>query len=114
MVEADSEGAEPEADAGEDEKYVNMPEVIGNSGTVIYPWIYLRDRVLGDFYIPPTGHIAGILCRLFTDDERPKFSDISGTVLLKYKFSSEDIEKYGVRGISFLKYPTKVPGLILE
>jgi hypothetical protein len=113
-VEADSEGAEPESESGEDEKFVNMPEVIGNAGTVIYPWIYLKDRVLGDFYIPPTGHIAGILCRLFVENERPKFSDILGTVLLKYKFSPEDIEKYKVRGISFLKYPTKAPGLILE
>jgi hypothetical protein len=113
-IEAKTEGAEPEAEAGEDEKYVNMPEVIGKAGTVIYPWIYLKDRVLGDFYIPPTGHIAGILCRLYAGNDRPKFSDIKGTVLLKYKFSSEDIEKYKVRGISFLKYPTKAPGLILE
>jgi hypothetical protein len=97
----------------EEEKYENMPSVEGNNGLVIYPWIYLKDRVLGDFYIPPTGHVAGILSRLYTDNERPGFSTINGTVLLRYKFTSEEIEQFRPRGISFLQYPTKNPGLML-
>jgi hypothetical protein len=98
----------------EEEKYENMPEIKENNGVVIYPWIYLKDRVMGNFYIPTTGHVAGILCRLYNENDRPKFSEIKGTILLKYKFTSEEIEKYSPRGISFLKYPTKNPGLMLE
>jgi hypothetical protein len=101
-------------DQAEEEKYENMPEIKGDHGLVIYPWIYLKDRVMGNFYIPPTGHIGGILCRLYNESERPAFSEIKGTVLLKYKFPSEEIDKYSPRGISFLKYPTKNPGLMLE
>ncbi len=90
-----------------------MPAVEGEHGLVIYPWIYLKDRVMGDFYIPPTGHIAGILCRLFNENERPEYSLIEGTILLRYKFSKEDIDRYSSRGIRFLTYPTKNPGIVL-
>lgn len=104
-------GAEGEA---EEEKYENMPEIKENTGLVIYPWIYLKDRVMGNFYIPPTGHVAGILSRLYNENERPEFSTINGTVLLRYKFTPEEIERYKPRGISFLKYPTKHPGFMLR
>jgi hypothetical protein len=57
----------------ETEKYENMPEIKGNNGLLIYPWIYLKDRVMGDFYIPPSGHTAGILCRLYNTNERPAY-----------------------------------------
>jgi hypothetical protein len=112
--EEDSEKVGEEGrDESEEEKYENMPGIKGDQGLVIYPWIYLKDRVMGNFYIPPTGHVAAILCRLYNEKQRPEFSEVKGTILLKYKFSPEDIEKYSPRGISFLKYPTKNPGLML-
>ncbi len=42
--------------------------------------------------------------------ERP---DASSTVEQK-EVKAEDIEKYKARGISFLRHPTKAPGLNLE
>jgi hypothetical protein len=73
---------DPSAIEPEEEKYENLPEVKSDKGLVVFPWIYFKDRVMGDFYIPPTGHVAGILNRK--------------------------------RGISFLRYPTKHPGLMLH
>lgn len=98
----------------EQEKYVNLPKVNSSKGLVIYPWIYLKDRVMGDFYIPPTGHIAGIICRLFKEGSNPDFSTIEGTILLRYKFTPEETEQYKDRGISSLTYPTKLPGIRLK
>ncbi len=112
------EGSEDEAavegEEEEQEKYVNMPKVNSSKGLVIYPWIYLKDRVMGDFYIPPTGHIAGILCRLFREGSKPDFSTIQGTILLRYRFTAEETEQYKDRGISSLTYPTKLPGIRLK
>jgi hypothetical protein len=109
----DSSGTTEMVKEEETEKFENLPELKSNNGTIIYPWIYLKDRMLGDFFIPPTGHVAGILCRLFNDKEKPEFSTIEGTILLKYKFSPEEIDEYKARGMSPLKYPTKKPGLML-
>lgn len=95
------------------ERYENMPRVEGDKGILVFPWLYLRDRVMGNFYIPPSGHVAGILCRLHQDDQRPEFETIKGTILLKYKFSREEIDEYSSRGINFLRYPTKHPGFML-
>lgn len=111
--EAAGQPAEEGAVEEEEERYENMPKVSSERGLVVFPWIYLKDRVLGNFYIPPTGHVAGILCRLYGSGERPEYSTIEGTVLLRYKFSPEDIGLYSPRGISFLRYPTKHPGLML-
>jgi|GEM_PF-5922373 len=107
-VEAVEEDSEPK------EKYENLPYVIGDFGTVVYPWIYLKDRVLGDFYIPPSGHIAGILVSLFNSGDRPGFSTIDGTILLKYKFTGDEKAQYSERGLTVLGYPTKKPGVVFE
>ncbi|GBE56373.1 phage tail sheath protein [archaeon BMS3Bbin16] len=104
--------AEDESEARE--KYENLPYVIGDFGTVVYPWIYLKDRVLGDFYIPPTGHIAGILASLYNSGERPRFSTVEGTILLKYKFTVDEKAEYSERGLTILGYPNKKPGVVFE
>ncbi len=96
------------------EKYENLPYVIGDFGTVVYPWIYLKDRVLGDFYIPPTGHVAGILAGLYISGERPGFATVEGTILLRYKFTSDEKAQYSERGLTLLSYPSKKPGLVFE
>jgi len=103
-----------EEDAEKDERYENMPLVKGGRGMVVYPWIYLRDRVLGDFFIPPAGHVAGILARLYREGARPEHVDIAGTVYMKYKFTAEEMEPRRERGISFLEYADKYPALMLS
>lgn len=100
--------------AEESEGYRNMPIVNGNYGTIIYPWIQLKDRVLGNMYIPPTGHVAGILSKFSKEEDIPQYVKLEGTIWMKQKFSPEEIGMYKVRGINFLEFRDKRPAIIFE
>jgi len=109
---------EPNKNLEENEhEYENMPIISGENGIVVYPWIYLHDPVLGNRYIPASGHIAGIMDKLSKETHRPLQTSINGAKWMKTDFSDDEISRYRGRGVSFLRYIgefKKLPTFIIQ